>query len=266
MLEAIEHLGNVGVGVTTPQFFRADNGKTYIVKLQNNRLGVKVLVNEYLAAEFGKIMGLCFPASGMIRIPPPLLPGNFAVPAQTAADCYHYAIEYLDGSVYVGKENLALAVNIEEMAGVMLFDHMFHNADRAHNRKNLLLRAEEGGYKIYAIDNSHLFRSGRWSLNSLRPITEKIKIYYKYSFGQLLTEQLRPGSFQLYLEKVGAVSDAQVAALVGAIPACWLPDPAERAGLADFIRTRRDLALPIWEKLCKYIPQSRGGRRWLGVK
>ena len=50
MLEAVEYIGRVGVGVTSPSLIKGDDGFTYVVKMQNNRLGTKVLVNEYIAA------------------------------------------------------------------------------------------------------------------------------------------------------------------------------------------------------------------------
>lgn len=68
MLTAVEYLGSVGVGVTVPRVFRADDGNIYVVKLQSNPMGAKVLVNEYIACWFGERMELCFPPSDLIQI------------------------------------------------------------------------------------------------------------------------------------------------------------------------------------------------------
>ncbi|HWQ62155.1 MAG TPA: HipA family kinase, partial [Negativicutes bacterium] len=67
MLTALEHLGATARGVTSPQLFRADDGRVYVVKLQNNRLGPKVLANELIAARLGVALGLCFPPGGVIK-------------------------------------------------------------------------------------------------------------------------------------------------------------------------------------------------------
>lgn len=263
MLIAVEHLGSVGVGVTGPQFFRADDGKVYVVKLQNNRLGSKVLVNEFLAAKFGNIMNLCFPSSDIITINEQTLQQNQSLIALYVNPGRHFASQYLENTEYVKKNNLYDAVNIAEMAGIMLFDHMFHNTDRIKNSKNILLRQECAEYKIYAIDNSHLFRSGRWTLESLNSLGTRIKPYYRYTFGMLLRDCLSPQDFLPYLGKVAAIRNEDIEKIVEEIPNEWLPDKPERRGLAHHIKMRLDMAEGIWDILCGYIPKARGGYRWL---
>jgi len=263
MLIAVEYLGSVGVGVTSPQFFRADDGKVYVVKLQNNRLGPKVLVSEFVAAKFGEILGLCFPTSGIIKINEQTLQKSQCLMAPEISLGRHFASLYLEHTEYVGKHNLHQGINTAEMAGVILFDHMFHNPDRAKNRRNLLMRQEDDGYKIYAIDNSHLFRSGRWTLESLNSLSTRIKTYDRYSFGLLLRDCLSPQDFLPYLEKVATIHNEDIETIVGEIPNEWLPNRAERQGLAHHIKIRCDMAEKIWDILCGYIPKARGGYRWL---
>jgi hypothetical protein len=263
MLIAVEHLGSVGVGVTAPQFFRADDGNIYVVKLKDNPLGSRVLASEFLAAKLGEILGLCFPPSSIIEIKEHTLQGKQDLAALETISGRHFASQYLDNTQYVGKNNLYQAVNTSEMAGILLFDHMFHNKDRANNTKNLLLRQEESGYKIYAIDNSHLFRSGRWTLESLNSLSTVITTYYRYSFGLLLKDCLSAQDFIPYLEKVKKLSNQQIDTLVREIPQEWLPDEPERQALARYIKIRRDMVEKIWIELCKQIPNTRGGRRWL---
>lgn len=250
MLTAVEHLGSVGVGVTSPQFFRAADNNIYIVKLQNNRLGPKVLVNEWIAAKIGAIMELCFPPSDIITI----------------NGQQHFASQYLEHGEYVGKHNLYKVTNIKEMAGIMLFDHIFHNADRTNNRKNLLICQETDGFKIYAIDNSHLFRSGLWTIESLNGLSQKIKTYYRYSFGLLLRDCLSPQDFLPYLEKIITMTKREIEEIVAEIPQEWLTDPNERQALLSYIKLRQSMVEEIWKILCNYIPKARGGKRCLWKK
>lgn len=263
MLIASEYIGSVGVGVTGPQFFRAADDKVYVVKLQNNRLGPKVLVNEFIAAKLGEMMGLCFPPSDIIEINEQTFQKEQCPAAPEIRLGRHFASQYLEHTEYVGKNNLYKAVNSIEMAGVLLFDHMFHNADRANNKRNLLIRQENADYKIYAIDNSHLLRSGKWTLDSLHNLGAKIKIYYRYTFGLLLRDCLSPQDFLNYLEKIGDISNEMIEKIVEQIPAEWLPDKLERQGLVGYIKIRRDLSVEIWNLLCSYIPKTRGGGSWL---
>ncbi len=263
MLIAAEYLGNVGVGVTAPQFFRADDGNIYIVKLQSNKLGLKVLVSEFLAARLGEFMGICFPPSDIIRIDEEMLQKDPLLIVLGVKAGRHFASQYMAGAEYVNKHNLSKAVNVGEMAGVMLFDHMFHNADRTYNRKNLIMRQEEAGYKIYAIDNSHLFRSGRWTIDSLKYLYDKLRVYYGQSFGTLLQECLTPQDFRPYLDKVANLTNEHIDNIVQEIPAEWLTDELERRELPHFIKKRRDMAEEVWNKLCNNIPKEHGGRRGL---
>lgn len=262
MLIAEEYLGSVGVGVTSPQFFRANDDNTYVVKLQNNKLGSKVLVNEFLGSHFGELWGLSFPHSSMIQINEHTLHQDDRLAALGITAGRHFASRYLENTEYVGRPNLYKAVNIKEMAGVMLFDHLFHNADRANNRRNLLLQRNGDEYKIYAIDNSHLFRSGRWTLETLNRLTTYARAYYQYSYGVLLKNLLTPQDFAPYLAMAAQISAEQIDNLVQSIPQEWLPDETERQELASHIKIRLSMAEEIWQNLCVQIPLERGGKNW----
>lgn len=263
MLTATEYLKSVGVGVTAPQFFRGNDGKIYVVKMQHNRLGTKVLASEFLALKIGELLGLCFPPGGIIQITEDLLQKNPCLLEAGAKPGLHFASQYMDNCRYVGKNDLKQVINTDEMAGVILFDHIFHNKDRTYNRKNLLLRQEPAGYKLYAIDNSHLFRSGNWTIESLARLSKSCKIYYGYSFGRLLKKRLSPQDFHPYLVKITRLRDDQIEGLIGEIPTEWLPGAADRQALADYIKIRRDMVEKIRDELCNRIPRSHGGHKWL---
>lgn len=254
MLTAVKYLGAVGLGVTSPQLFRADDGKVYVVKLQNNCLGTKVLVNEYLACQFAGVMDLCFPPGEILYISDKVLEKSRRLKACRASKGPHFASRYIGGSRYVVRSNLYKAVNKAQMAGVMLFDHLFHNPDRTWNRKNLIVHREEPGNVVYAIDNSHLFRRGRWNIDSLAKLESQITLNHRRAYGWLLKHFLTVGDFAPYVAKVKALSDEQVTGLVENIPGQWLPDQAERQALIRYIRVRRDMVEEIAARLCSLIP------------
>lgn len=263
MLTAVEHIGEVGVGITSPQFFRAHDGNIYVVKLQNNRLGLKVLVNEFLAARFGQILELRFPPSDIIEISDEIIRNSPQLAEQNVTPGRHFASRYLDRAEYLGKHNLSKASNIPETAGIMLFDHLFQNSDRAYNRKNLLLRQESNENIIYAIDNSHLHRSGKWTIKGLNRLGTRKRIFYRYTYGLLLKDFLCPKDFSPYIEKIKLINEKLVENIVEEIPAEWLPDKDEQQALIQYIKLRLSLVDEIWRKLCRQIPQERGGRRLL---
>lgn len=254
MLTALEYLGSVGIGVTSPQLFRAHDGKVYVVKLQNNRMGTKVLVNEYVAWRFGQLMELCFPPSDLIQIDEKLLGRNRIIKRAGIRRGPHFASQYLHSNRYVAKRDLRRAVNKSAMAGVMLFDHMFHNVDRTKNRKNLLVRREDTSYVLYAIDNSHLFVRGRWNAQSLERLAPQIMINRWRAYGWLLNYFLAAEDFAPYAAKVRSITDEELYDLVESIPQEWLSQDSERAALLGYMLARRNMVGDIVAALCQSIP------------
>lgn len=256
MKTAVAYLGAIGIGATSPQLFRASDGRAYVVKLQNNRLGPKVLANELLGAKLGEYLGLCFPQSGVIKIEEALIDKSRRLSAASVTPGRHFACQYLSDTDYVHRYNLPRASNIQDMAGVILFDHLLHNLDRTFNRKNLLIRRETTGYRIYAIDNSHLFRRGRWTAEGLDKLATKVKINSYSIYGILLKHYLSPVNFAPFLAKVQQLSDHSLTEMVESIPGEWLPHEVERRALINFLIARRDMANTIVDCLSALIPNN----------
>jgi len=254
MLTALEYLGSVGIGVTTPQLFRAQDSKIYVVKLLNNRMGSKVLVNEYVACWFGLRMKLCFPVSGVIEIDPQVIKKNRRLRVAGIGKGPHFASQYLHSNRYVSRHALKQAINKRTMAGVMLFDHMFHNVDRAKNRRNLLVCHEGENYVLYAIDNSHLFVRGRWNSQSLERLASKISVNQWRSYGWLLKYFLTAEDFVFYADQIKGISDEELIHLVETIPQEWLYKAGEREALLRYMIKRRNMIDEIVDALCKSIP------------
>jgi len=254
MLTALEYLGSVGIGVTAPQMFRANDDKIYVVKLQNNRMGTKVLVNEYIACWFGRKMELCFPPGDFIEIDEQVLKKKRRLQVAGIKKGPHFASLYIHSNRYVNKRNLQAAVNKRAMAGVMLFDHMFHNVDRTKNRKNLLVSREETAYVLYAIDNSHLFVRGRWTAQSLEKLVHRISINQWRSYGWLLKHFLVPQDFAPYVAKLRDIREEDLTQFVHSIPQEWLPEEQERTALLRYMITRCTMMDAIVSKLCQSIP------------
>lgn len=259
MLTALEHLGATARGVTSPQLFRADDGRVYVVKLQNNRLGPKVLANELIAGRLGDALGLCFPSGGVIKLEERTLKRSRRLAAAGATPGRHFACRYLSGTEYLCRHNVARAVNRPELAGVMLLDHLANNMDRTLNRRNLLLRREATGWRIYAIDNSHFFRRALWTEESLARMTPRVRVNRHGVYGTLLRRYLQPAYFAPYLSLVQGWSDGFIADVVAGVPAEWLPHAGERQAVVRFLQARRDMAAEIVTCLTATIPAKRGG-------
>ena len=143
------------------------------------------------------------------------------------------------------------------MAGVMLFDQLLHNTDRTNNRKNLLIRYEKEGHRIYAIDHSHLFRNGRWTPESLQLLAQDVSVSTRRVYGLLLKHYLQPSDFTCYGEMVKALTNEELVGVVGAIPELWLPDAGERQALIHHLCIRRNLVDDVIAAIVSIIPANR---------
>lgn len=254
MLTAVEYLGSVGVGVTVPRVFRANDGNIYVVKLQNNPMGTKVLVNEYIACWFGQRMELCFPPSDLIEIDEQVLQKHRSLRANGIRSRIHFASQYIHSNKYVVRNNLSKATNKGAMAGVMLFDHMFHNIDRTKNRKNLIVSLQDSAYVIHAIDNSHLFVRGRWNSKILEKLSARIVVNRRRAYGWLLTYFFTSGDFTPFVARVKDIVEDELVQLVEDIPQEWLPKTEERTALLAYMIKRCQMVDQIALRLCQSIP------------
>ena len=256
-LTAVDYLGPMNWGVTSPQLFRANDGCLYVAKLCGNKLGVKALANEALAAILGEKLGLCFPPAGIIWLDGRLLEKNRRLLKAARRHGPHFASRYLGHCRFVDRTQLHRAANRNQLAGVMLFDHLLHNVDRTHNRKNLLIRREDERNLVYAIDHSHLFGTGRWTADSLRKLAGDLSVNTRRVYGLLLKHYLAPDDFESHAVAVTALSDTNVSQAVGAIPADWLPDENDRLILTEHLIMRRNLVDEIVARLTALIPADR---------
>lgn len=263
MLLAIEYLGPVGVGVTSPQYFRADDGKIYVVKFQPRGSESKVSVSEWLAADLGEKLGLSFPAYALIQIDSDMIDRNPHLTTVGMSAGRHFASCFLENAIYASKRDLVKAANIKEMAGIILFDHIFHNADRAKNKRNILLCPSQEALRIVAIDNSHLFRSSRWNVATLARLGRNITVYTAHNYRKLLKDILVIEDFLPFRERIKLMSPEQVNYIIRHIPIEWLPDENERLALADYVGMRLTMADEICNRLESYIVQHRFRCRWL---
>ena len=254
MLQAAEFLGQVGIGVTSPCLFRGSDGETYVVKLQANRLGPVVLANEQLAAALGEKLGLCFPESRIIELDAGVIGRSRGLRQAGYKPGRQFACRFLPHSVYLNRARLQKAINKQQMAGVLLFDHLLFNPDRTKNRRNLLIRREAEGARIYAIDNSHLFMRGRWSADTLAKLAGRVMLNTRRSYGILLKHYLQPEDFSGYVAAIQGLTTLDFTNILDSIPWEWLPSGRDRDALLTFLVKRRDMTEEICRKICELIP------------
>lgn len=259
MLTAEAYLGRVGVGVTSPRLVRADDDRVYVVKLKDNRLGMKVLINEYIAAQLGQKMQLAFPESSCILFSEDFIRRYQHRFKGKVSEGIHFASRYIEGSKYVHSYHLPRVLNRSAFAGVILFDHFMHNADRTLNGKNMLVCREKEGYRLYAIDNSHLFGSGRWRPEKLSRLATRVSLNRRRAFGALLKRYLKRSDFVPYISLLKTISEEEFSVVLDGVPEEWRLPEQEKAALLTFWQRRLPLTDWVAEQVMELIPNQNGG-------
>ncbi|WP_177503305.1 HipA family kinase [Anaerosinus sp.] len=230
MLRGKKVLGNVGVGVTCPFFCEANDGNIYIVKTNKKNIPAQILISEFLGKFIGERLELIFPHSDLIDISQLKMNESFF--------SLQFASQYIPYIEYLNHDHLKKAINIKEMAGVILFDHIFHNPDRIINRKNLLF--SHLGHRIYAIDNSHLFKCSHWNNEVLKKLTKQVSVYQNHLYGVLLRNFLTKEDFYPYINRIKTISKNEILSIISQIPDEWEKGNFDLNYLIDFIITRFD--------------------------
>lgn len=254
MVTARRYLKAVGIGVTRPRLLEADDGRIYVVKFANNRLGPKVLVNEFIAKRFNDCVPLCFPPAEVIEITADFLE---RVPKLTRCGVQaglHFASRYIKRARYLERYNFEFIVNKKQIAAVMLFDHLMHNYDRTLNHKNMIVTREPGGYRLYAIDNSHLFGSGRWQSDRLPLLAERIKLNRRRVYGTLLRHCFTPVDLRRYAAAFKDMTKAEWERIIDDVPRQWLVNDDDRTALKQYMNRRFCLIDEICDRLVASLP------------
>lgn len=256
MLYAKEYLRPIGIGVTKPHLIRADDNKLYVVKLKNNKLGIKVLINEFLAGRLGDRLDLCFPKSDVMMLTDDFIKKSRRLRHLKVKAGLHFASEYLQRSRFLQRSDLSVAENKHEFAGVILFDHVMQNEDRTLNSRNMLVRRENRTYKMYAIDNSHLFGSGRWRNERLLDLVNVVHMNKRRAYGSLIRHYLCADDFAQYVKRFSEITPEEIYQLVNEIPTEWLDDEETRQLIKEFLVNRFVMVDEIAAHLVELIPDE----------
>lgn len=249
--------GRVGVGVTMPRLMEGSDGKCYIVKLAGNRVGAKVLANEWLGYRLGRRCGLCIPYAEQARIAPKLLAMRTNLAKQSTADEVHFAMRYLPNCEYVGRRAMQYAINKDEVVGAMLFDHLLYNEDRTLNRKNFLALWRGDKACIYAIDHSHLLGSGRWQAETVLAQAEEIVVNQRLLYGWLIRHYITQDRLEHHVKRIGGIDQAEIDEMVAEIPPAWLSH-ADREAFKQFWQIRQAMVADIAKRLLSLATDQHG--------
>jgi hypothetical protein len=224
-------------GYCLPQLFECDDGRRYVVKLMSNPYGIRALPNELIAYRLGRVLDL------------PLAPGNVVEIRQSVIDNFpelskmrvqpgpHFGSLFFENTQKPSLRALANCVNLEQSAGMIVFDQWIKNHDRSSG--NLILTA---GYRprFYMIDHASCFCGSGWSLRRLQRNSDRVEPYWSGLYERFVPFIDGPENPLLpALERLESLDPSAIRETMRSIPAEWRVSQDEFDAMAEYLVRRK---------------------------
>lgn len=236
----VQHLGSVPTGYSKPQLVQLNDGLTYVMKFVNNPTGMKVLVNEYVAAQIAELLSLPVPPSRVVPVSDSFIKQSPELSALHFMPGNAFASLYIENCFYPSQSFLQTSineiVNRDMLAGIIVFDVWLSNTDR--KQKNMLVKPLDNGlYYVYMIDHGRCFANSNWTLKSLEKMNKKPKSeLHKWFMSSLnISKHLDD-----YLHEALSIPDDKLYYAVYAIPDDWDITEAEKEALLTHLLKARE--------------------------
>jgi hypothetical protein len=238
-LEPVKYLETLS-GKAAHLFLFSD-GNRYAVKCKNNFHGTRELVNEFVIARLGQILSLPvvpFEIVYMSEEQIQYIPKKFSSEYKPGKQ---FASLFIDNCIGLSKKpphpTKKEIKNHQVLAGIFVFDHWVHNADRT--KSNILLeRLPEGQYDIHMIDHGKCFPGGyEWNQATLqkRKRFKKDSVVHIWTVGML--EDLT--IISSYIEQILALPEASIEEVIREIPEDWNVPLRDREALVTYLKEQK---------------------------
>ena len=231
---AVEWVEGLGTA-SQPQKFICDDAALYLVKFTNNPHGDgKGNVAEQIVARAGALIGAPVPEAGLVEVSAELL-GAPQLPDFAGAGVHHGS-RWAHG--YSDRQHLAYVDENRERFGALdvLYAWMLCVGDHQWIYRN------EAPHEVLSVDHTSFFPgSPAWTAEGLRAESTN-----PAPDATLATLNLTPTDRGPALEKLRAVSDADIARVVAAPPSEWGISVDERVALAAYLAGRKDAVLELF--------------------
>jgi CheY-like chemotaxis protein len=169
-LHLVEHVRALRGG-SQPRLMRASDGHLYIVKIQDNPQGSRVLANELLASRFAQLVGLPIPQAEILELSPKLA-GTLQFETPTGPRRIYPGLQVgsrlvispIEGRIYdfLPRAYAGQIRNQEHFEGIRLFDLWTCNRD---TRQAVYWKhSQQKKFTVTFIDNGHCFGGPNWKL------------------------------------------------------------------------------------------------------
>ena len=178
-LFATEYIRRIRGGSTQPFLMRCSDGNYYVVKLQNNPQGKRVLANDLFGALLAKRLGLPAAESVVIDVSDALIKLTdemIFISADKAVACQpgpSFGSRYATGdpfgeiigaefaNTFLPRDRMMKVKNLSDFIGMLVFDRWTSNTD---TRQVVFVRnCETGSWNASMIDHGWCFGGAEWS-------------------------------------------------------------------------------------------------------
>jgi hypothetical protein len=234
---------DIGVnrGATGSHIILCDDGKTYVVKFAGR---TKAAVNEFVGQALAKAVGLPVPSASLVKVSADLIASSSDMRYRTIAPGMHQGSEMVPDSFDLDEwrdhfsHGSVKLDNAGALPGAICHDNWILTGDR-ERADNHLVQPVGGGFRYTMLDFTHGFTGPYWTADSLEQASYLRALVPAHP---LVADAVTgPESFQPTLERIEALGDSEIEAVVGAIPRSWGLTEEESECLVSFLELRRGL-------------------------
>ncbi|MCX6010314.1 MAG: hypothetical protein NTW48_09880 [Chloroflexi bacterium] len=251
--QAKTYLTKLSSGNSKPVVFETTDGKRWLVKYKNNPQGLRILVNEWVASNLAKLLGLTTPDCSLVILDEELLEiESIVVPGTTTK--IQAGLSF--GSNYIERANnnptryqMEHLDNAHTIPGIIVMDTWIDNPDRDDRDRNFSNIMVSPGplrsrYTLYAIDFGKI-GSSNWTANELVGKTNTLKLRgYNRLFRPLV---IGKSAFQSFLNALELVPDETIESTISTVPNEWNLNHQEAIALINFLQQRKKLVRQVIE-------------------
>ncbi len=238
-------------GGAQAHLIRADDGHHYVVKFQNNPQHERILVNEWLATNLARKIGLSVRPCAVIDVPhgfveehKDLVIRSYGMSTKVrCGPAFASRIPVPEGQPvydYLPDSGLTLVSNLDEFAGALALNKWLCNCDGC--QVIFCKPKAEAGYRVFFIDFGFCFDAGDWGFpdSHLRGVYPRNVVYRAVTGWK---------SFEPWLSRIEAFPPQKLHALAARMPRSWVSDEAALDCLIAEILERRRIVRSLIEQV-----------------
>ena len=225
-------------GGSAPQVFGDPDGNLWMVKARNNPQGGCVPASEFVAGMLGSVLGAAIPRTAICDLPAELAASVKHPDGREweSGPCFGSLLLRESSPQFIPGTHEPI-LNARALAAVVLIDTLLG----AHDGRQARACRGDGGWTVWAVDFGHDIGPGNWNRSTLDAAPDPTALedprdWLRYS---------DPTEWSELATALGAMTDAEFAQTVRAMPADWTPTQDDRDALVAYLVRRREAVVTL---------------------